>query len=131
MGGLYYAVHLIRPQNIERGELEIKKIEKKFQDKNGFIIHKNIRNARWNQITDIVQEFELLLMGQLDYGTRRNQNPIPFLEYSNITVTIQNGDRWYDWILMSRRVACTLQSFQSMWITLSFILKVMYVELLL
>ena len=58
-----YAMHVLIPQNIKSGELEINSIGKKFKYKNEFIIHNDLRNARRNQITDMIQDFDLPLMG--------------------------------------------------------------------
>ena len=53
LNGFYnYAVHILRPQNTESGEPELKKIGKKTQDNNELIIHNTIINERWNQIDD-------------------------------------------------------------------------------
>ena len=52
-----YSMHILRPQNTESGEPELKNIGEKLQDKNELIIHTTIINSRWNQITNIMQEF--------------------------------------------------------------------------
>ena len=58
INGFYkYAVHILRPQNTESGRTKLKNVGKKYQNKNELIIHNTIRNARWNQITDIIQIF--------------------------------------------------------------------------
>ena len=49
-----YAVHILWPQNNKSGELELNNVGEKYQDKNELIHHKNIINARWNQIYDIM-----------------------------------------------------------------------------
>ena len=59
--GKYYAIHVLRPQNTESGKPEINKIGDKLQYINELIIHNDIRNARGNQITDIIQEPHPLL----------------------------------------------------------------------
>ena len=41
-----YSVHTLRPQNTESGEPETKNIRDKSQDKNEFIFHNNLINAR-------------------------------------------------------------------------------------
>ena len=41
-----YYVHTLRPQNNESGEPEKKIIWEKYQDKNEFILHNNLINAR-------------------------------------------------------------------------------------
>ena len=61
--GQNYVIHILKRQNIESGELEIKKIGDKFQSNDDFILHNYIRNARGNQITDTIQEFEPPLLG--------------------------------------------------------------------
>ena len=56
-----YDVHGLRPQNNESGELELKNVGEKSQDKNEIILHNTIINLRWNQITDMMQGFFPLL----------------------------------------------------------------------
>ena len=46
----------------------------------------------------MIQEFDPPLMGYLDYGNWRHNNPLPFLEDNNITVTIKKGGRWSEWL---------------------------------
>ena len=56
INGFYnYAVYILIPQNNEIGEPELNNIGEKSQDKNDLIIHNTIINARWNQITNIMQ----------------------------------------------------------------------------
>ena len=50
-----HAVYVIRPQNTESGELELKNVGEKYQHKNDIIIHNTIINERRNQITDTIQ----------------------------------------------------------------------------
>ena len=58
LNGLYnYSVHILRPQNTEIGEPELKNVGEKSQDNNGLIIHKTILYAGWNQISDMIQGF--------------------------------------------------------------------------
>ena len=45
---LKYAVHILRPQNIESVEPELKNIGDKSQDNNEIVLHNNIINARLN-----------------------------------------------------------------------------------
>ena len=52
-----YAVHILRPQNTESGEPWLNNFEEKSQDNNELILHNNIINSRWNQITDMIQGF--------------------------------------------------------------------------
>ena len=52
-----YSVHIIRPQNNESGEPELRSIEDKTQDNTELIIHNTIINSRQNQITDMIQGF--------------------------------------------------------------------------
>ena len=52
-----YASHILKPQNTEIGEPEFNNIGEKSKDKNELIIHNPIINARWNQISDMMQEF--------------------------------------------------------------------------
>ena len=52
-----YAVYILRPQNTESGEPELKNVGEKYQYKNDLILHNTIINARWNQITDTIQGF--------------------------------------------------------------------------
>ena len=56
-------MHVLRSQSNESGELDIKKIRKKFQDKNEFILQNYIINSRGNQITDMIHKFDLPLIG--------------------------------------------------------------------
>ena len=62
-----------------------------FQDKNVFMIHNDLINSIWNQITDIIEEFYLPLPGKLDGGTWMNYIPLPFVGDNDITVTLQNS----------------------------------------
>ena len=55
-----YSVHIIRPQNNESGEPELRSIEDKTQDNTELIIHNTIINSRQNQITDMIQGFSPL-----------------------------------------------------------------------
>ena len=48
-------------------------------------------------------------MGYLDYGTWRHKNPIPLLEDNNITVTLQKGGIWSEW-LYDEETCCTNSS---------------------
>ena len=66
--GWDYYVHSLIPKKTESGEPQIKKIGEKLQDNNEFILHKNLKNSKGNQITDMIQEFDPPLMGYLDYG---------------------------------------------------------------
>ena len=50
-----YDVNVLRPQNNESGEQEIKKVGDKYQDKNELILHNNLINVIWNKITDMIQ----------------------------------------------------------------------------
>ena len=55
-----YAVNILRPQNTEIGEPELNNVGEKSQNKNDTIIHNNIINARWNQISDMIHVFDPL-----------------------------------------------------------------------
>ena len=58
LNGLYnYAAHILRPQNTKSGEPELKNVREKSQDKNELILYNSIINARWNQISDMIQGF--------------------------------------------------------------------------
>ena len=58
INGLYnYAAHILRPQNTESGETELNNIGGEYQDKNDLILNNAIINARWNQITDMIQGY--------------------------------------------------------------------------
>ena len=60
LNGFYnYAAHILRPQNTESGETELNNIGGEYQDKNDLILNNAIINARWNQITDMMQDFFL------------------------------------------------------------------------
>ena len=53
LNGFYkYAAHNLIPQNTNSGELELKNIGEKYQNKNDLIIHNTIINSIWNQISD-------------------------------------------------------------------------------
>ena len=56
-------MRVLNPQNNESGELEIKNTGYKFQDKNEFILHKNLMNSRGKKITDMIQVFDPPLLG--------------------------------------------------------------------
>ena len=63
--GLFYnyAAHILRPKHNEIGEPELKCVGYKSQDKNELILHNTIINARWNQITDMIQVFVPFFQG--------------------------------------------------------------------
>ena len=71
-------VHDLRPRNTENFEPEIKKIWYKSQDKNEYIFHNNLNNARLDQITDMVHKFYPPILGQFDNVTWVHENPLPF-----------------------------------------------------
>ena len=50
-----YDVHVPRPQNNESGEPDLKEIGDKLQYKNDLILHNNIIDARWKQITVMIK----------------------------------------------------------------------------
>ena len=56
-----HAVHIIRPQNTESGEPELKNVGEESQDNHELIIHNTIINARWEKINDMIQLFISLL----------------------------------------------------------------------
>ena len=74
-----YGVHALIPQNNENGGPEIKNIGEKFQDKNDPIIHNDIRNSRWNQITDMITEFDPALLEKLDNETWKHCKTLTLL----------------------------------------------------
>ena len=49
-----YDVHILIPQNTESGEPELNNVGDKSQDKNELILHNNIINSIWNQITGMI-----------------------------------------------------------------------------
>ena len=62
LNGFYsYGVNILRPQNTESGEPELKNVGEKPQDNNELILHNTIINARWNKIYDMMQGFVPLL----------------------------------------------------------------------
>ena len=65
-----YSVHFLIPQNTESGEPELNNVGEKYQYMKDLILHKNIKNERWNQITDMIQGFEPPLLVHLENGTR-------------------------------------------------------------
>ena len=55
LNGFYnYAVHILRLQNTEIGEPELKNVGEKLKDDNELVLHNTIINARQNQISDIM-----------------------------------------------------------------------------
>ena len=56
-GFFNYSGDILRPQNTEIGEPELKNVGDKSQDKNEPILHNNIINTIWNQISDMIQGF--------------------------------------------------------------------------
>ena len=54
-------MRLLSTQNTEIRKQEIKKSGVKFNDRNDFIIHNDLRNIIVNQITDIIQEIDPFL----------------------------------------------------------------------
>ena len=77
----------------------------KLQNKKEFIIHNNLSNTIWNQVTDMIQKFDPPLLGQLDHGTWMYYNPIPFLEDKNTTVPPPKVTIWYR-CLTSEETSC-------------------------
>ena len=69
----------------------------KYQDNNEFIIHNDIKNSRWNLITDMKKKSDHYIRLQLDNVTFMNYNPIHFLEDNNITAPLQEGGIWSGW----------------------------------
>ena len=58
LNGYYnYAVQILRQQNTESGEPELKNVGGKSQNNNVLILHNTIINEIWNQITDTIQVF--------------------------------------------------------------------------
>ena len=55
-----YSVRILRPQNAEIGEPELKNVREKSQDKNEPVLRNTIINTRWNQIDDMIQGFVTL-----------------------------------------------------------------------
>ena len=53
-----YAVHVLRPQNTESGELELKEIGGKCKDNIQFVLHHYLKNSELNQITNTIKEFD-------------------------------------------------------------------------
>ena len=74
-----FSVHYLRPQSTESDEPEINKISEEFQDNNESIIRNDTRNSRWNQITDMIQEFDTHLIWKSKNGTWMHYNPLYFL----------------------------------------------------
>ena len=52
-----YDAQILRPQNTEIGELELKNVGEKYQDNNELILQNTIINKLWNQIDDMIQGF--------------------------------------------------------------------------
>ena len=75
-----YAVHVLRPQNTESGELELKEIGGKCKDKIKFVLNNYLINAELNQITSTIKEYAPPLTWKLYNITWTNYNPIPLLE---------------------------------------------------
>ena len=50
-----YAAHILRPQNTESGEPELKNVGDKSQDTNDLIIHNTIITEELNQIADMMK----------------------------------------------------------------------------
>ena len=50
-----YAVHVLRPQNTESGELELKEIGGKCKDNIKFVLNNYLINAELNQITSTIK----------------------------------------------------------------------------
>ena len=57
-----YAVQVLRPQNTKSGELEIKKIGGKYKYNIQFVLHYYLRNVKLNQITNMINGFDLPIM---------------------------------------------------------------------
>ena len=81
-------MHVLITQSTRIGEPEINKVNEKFQDNNELIIRKNLIYERWNQITDIIQEFDFPLTGQIDNGTYMHSKPLTLLEDNKIPVPL-------------------------------------------
>ena len=52
-----YAVHILRPQNTESVEPELKNFGEKYQDNNELILHNTIINFKMKPIADMSQYF--------------------------------------------------------------------------
>ena len=57
----------------------------------------------------MIKKFDPPLMGKLDWGTWGHKKILPLLEDNNITVTIQKGGRWSEW-LTTEDTSCTNNS---------------------
>ena len=90
-----YGVHALTPQNTESGEPVIKYIGDKFQDSNESILHNDIINSKWDQISDMIKKFDPPLQWRVENGNLMNFKYISFLEDNNINLPLQKGDRWY------------------------------------
>ena len=55
-----YAVRILRPQNTEIFELELKNVADKTQDNSELVLHNTIINEICNQISDMIQCFSPL-----------------------------------------------------------------------
>ena len=101
-----YAVHVLRLWNTKSGELDLKKVGEKCQDKNEFILHNYLRNSRWDQITNTIKEFDPPISVQLENGNWVHRKSITILEDNNITLYIQTGIIWPGW-LTAEYTSCT------------------------
>ena len=57
-----YAVQVLRPKNNKSGELEIKKIGGECKYNIQFVLHYYLRNVKLNQITNMINGFDLPIM---------------------------------------------------------------------
>ena len=53
----------------------MKTVDGKYQYKNEFILNNYPSDAKWNKIIYMMEETDLVITGQLDYGTSINCGP--------------------------------------------------------
>ena len=50
-----YNMHVMKPQNIENGEIEQNMISDKYQYKDNLFLNNSIGDIKWNQINDAIR----------------------------------------------------------------------------
>ena len=64
LNGFYnYFAHILRPQNTDNGEPQLRNFGGKLQDKNELILYDAIIYAMWNKIDDMIRVFAPLFQG--------------------------------------------------------------------
>ena len=64
-----FAMHILRPQNIENVIPELNMILEKYQYTDELIVNNELGVTKWNQIHDMIKETDTPILEQLDVVT--------------------------------------------------------------